>query len=293
MALRFDPPPNWPAMPEGWQPGPGWRPNPSWGPPPYGWQLWREDVVRPPAGKGVAYLSTWVAVYSALFAVGLLITFLGIRVGRPDVGALIGFSPAGAAGPVHKFLVGRRTHRSSGEVALEAGFNKPWWVVLLVSGTLYFVALQAAGVVSGLVLASNGFGAESLGVVLDVATILVTLAVFPPLGYWVGLRVDKMSAYFLPPLIGLLGQAGGILLSVAVLSNGGPEYEPILLSINAMSVAIGLSFGVIMGVVAGIPFVFVGRENRASQYVAWMAKKTDRVRRQRESQSGRIRHDVG
>ncbi|HEX6525307.1 MAG TPA: DUF4190 domain-containing protein [Streptosporangiaceae bacterium] len=38
--MRFNPPPGWPAPPEGFAPGPGWQPDPSWPPPPPGWQLW-------------------------------------------------------------------------------------------------------------------------------------------------------------------------------------------------------------------------------------------------------------
>ncbi|GAA1595616.1 HIRAN domain-containing protein [Actinoplanes couchii] len=41
---RFNPPPNWPAPPSGWQPEAGWAPDPAWGEPPPGWQLWIEDV---------------------------------------------------------------------------------------------------------------------------------------------------------------------------------------------------------------------------------------------------------
>lgn len=40
MAMRFNPPPNWPAPPEGWRPAPGWTPDPTWPAPPLGWQLW-------------------------------------------------------------------------------------------------------------------------------------------------------------------------------------------------------------------------------------------------------------
>ena len=40
MALRFNPPPNWPAPPEGFVPPPGWQPDPAWGPAPEGWQVW-------------------------------------------------------------------------------------------------------------------------------------------------------------------------------------------------------------------------------------------------------------
>ena len=37
---RFNPPPNWPAAPQGWTPPPGWVPDPSWGPAPPGWRFW-------------------------------------------------------------------------------------------------------------------------------------------------------------------------------------------------------------------------------------------------------------
>ncbi|HEY8474636.1 MAG TPA: hypothetical protein VIL37_18625 [Natronosporangium sp.] len=40
MSWKFNPPPGWPAQPEGWVPPPGWAPDPSWPPPPPGWQFW-------------------------------------------------------------------------------------------------------------------------------------------------------------------------------------------------------------------------------------------------------------
>ena len=43
MALRFNPPPNWPAPPEGFVPPAGWQPDPAWGPAPEGWELWVDD----------------------------------------------------------------------------------------------------------------------------------------------------------------------------------------------------------------------------------------------------------
>ena len=43
MALRFNPPPNWPAPPEGFEPPAGWQPDPAWGPAPEGWQIWIDD----------------------------------------------------------------------------------------------------------------------------------------------------------------------------------------------------------------------------------------------------------
>ncbi|MPZ26243.1 MAG: hypothetical protein GEV12_07255 [Micromonosporaceae bacterium] len=40
MSWTFNPPPGWPAQPEGWQPPPGWAPDPSWPPAPPDWQFW-------------------------------------------------------------------------------------------------------------------------------------------------------------------------------------------------------------------------------------------------------------
>jgi Domain of unknown function (DUF4190)/Septum formation len=48
VGLRFNPPPGWPPVPEGFTPQPGWQPDPSWPPPPPGWQLWVSDD-QPPA----------------------------------------------------------------------------------------------------------------------------------------------------------------------------------------------------------------------------------------------------
>ncbi|WP_421742514.1 hypothetical protein [Cellulomonas sp.] len=43
--MKFNPPPNWPAPPEGFSPEPGWTPDPSLPAPPPGWLLWVEDDV--------------------------------------------------------------------------------------------------------------------------------------------------------------------------------------------------------------------------------------------------------
>ena len=43
MGLRFNPPPGWPPVPEGFTPQPGWQPDPSWPPSPPGWQLWIDE----------------------------------------------------------------------------------------------------------------------------------------------------------------------------------------------------------------------------------------------------------
>ena len=47
MGLRFNPPPGWPPVPEGFTPQPGWQPDPSWPPPPPGWQLWVNEEQLP------------------------------------------------------------------------------------------------------------------------------------------------------------------------------------------------------------------------------------------------------
>lgn len=43
--MRYNPPPNWPEPPKGWEPHPDWSPDPAWPPPPQGWRLWIEDEV--------------------------------------------------------------------------------------------------------------------------------------------------------------------------------------------------------------------------------------------------------
>jgi hypothetical protein len=43
MGYRFNPPPDWPAVPPGWAPPPGWLPDPTWPPPPPGWNPWVSD----------------------------------------------------------------------------------------------------------------------------------------------------------------------------------------------------------------------------------------------------------
>jgi Tol biopolymer transport system component/uncharacterized RDD family membrane protein YckC len=51
MALRFNPPPNWP-LPQGFSPPPGWQPDPRWPPRPFGWPLWIEEKGTTAAGLG-------------------------------------------------------------------------------------------------------------------------------------------------------------------------------------------------------------------------------------------------
>jgi hypothetical protein len=50
VGLRFNPPPGWPPVREGFSPRPGWRPPESWPPAPPGWQLWVSDDEPSAAG---------------------------------------------------------------------------------------------------------------------------------------------------------------------------------------------------------------------------------------------------
>ncbi|TGO05066.1 hypothetical protein [Serinibacter arcticus] len=43
MALRYNPPPSWPAPPRGWTPTPDWTPPADFPPLPEGWELWIDD----------------------------------------------------------------------------------------------------------------------------------------------------------------------------------------------------------------------------------------------------------
>ena len=52
---RFNPPPNWPPVPEGWTPPKDWRPGPELPPPPKGWPLWVNDKGKAAAGPSGHY----------------------------------------------------------------------------------------------------------------------------------------------------------------------------------------------------------------------------------------------
>jgi hypothetical protein len=75
VGLRFNPPPGWPPVPEGFTPQPGWQPDPSWPPPPPSWQLWinedqqLDDAFQPvnpsQAGAPPPPASSWSAQYGS------------------------------------------------------------------------------------------------------------------------------------------------------------------------------------------------------------------------------------
>lgn len=58
VPLRFNPPPTWPPVPQGWTPPAGWQPDPAWGPVPDGWQLWVEQNDQPVPGQAAPTATT-------------------------------------------------------------------------------------------------------------------------------------------------------------------------------------------------------------------------------------------
>ncbi len=79
MGLRFNPPPGWPPVPEGFTPQPGWQPDPSWPPAPANWQLW-VNAGRPP---GTGPTSGWAV---AAFVLGLLSVVVVVAIVAANAG---------------------------------------------------------------------------------------------------------------------------------------------------------------------------------------------------------------
>lgn len=126
----FNPPPNWPAAPQDWQPPPGWQPDPAWGPPPEGWELHVRANPHPflrSFGLGTA---VWLVVV-------LLLTLLTRGISSYAAGGLLAslvLLPGVATGLV---LRSRRTYW-------------PWWKVLLcvLAFGVLFGVLRGLGEVS-------------------------------------------------------------------------------------------------------------------------------------------------
>lgn len=77
---RFNPPPEWPPVPDGWEPTEGWGgPDPSWPPAPPYWSWWLEDSGNPAPtslvpGAGPAApvrASRWSVLRPALIGAGV------------------------------------------------------------------------------------------------------------------------------------------------------------------------------------------------------------------------------
>ena len=72
MTRRYNPPPNWPAPPDGWTPPAGWEPDPACGPPPPGWSVWTLERANPKAW--LFSLAAACAFYIVLLIVVLIAT---------------------------------------------------------------------------------------------------------------------------------------------------------------------------------------------------------------------------
>ena len=70
MAVRFNAPPGWPAVPAGWSPPPGWQADRTWPAAPTGWHFWI------PADSGADLVLAWpeaeLGIMSARAAVGVV-----------------------------------------------------------------------------------------------------------------------------------------------------------------------------------------------------------------------------
>jgi Septum formation/Domain of unknown function (DUF4190) len=77
MAYRFNPPPGWPPVPDGFVPPSGWKPDPAWPPAPPGWQFWLMD--DPEASRtGAASRTNGFAIASLVFGLigGVLLSVI-------------------------------------------------------------------------------------------------------------------------------------------------------------------------------------------------------------------------
>src|SRR6185437_8458106 len=95
LRIRFNPPPNWPKLPDGFTPTGDWQPDPAWGAVPYGWPLWVEDgqatskpeppLLTPPPGDAPARAGKGWAIAAAV-----VLIVIGLVVGYQPVSLLSG-----------------------------------------------------------------------------------------------------------------------------------------------------------------------------------------------------------
>ena len=72
----FNPPPNWPAPPAGWQPPPHWHPDPSWPAAPADWEFWKPAPRRGQRGTSF-YIKAVAGVLT--FAAAMIGVYVGIK----------------------------------------------------------------------------------------------------------------------------------------------------------------------------------------------------------------------
>ena len=94
MALRFNPPPHWPAPPAGWTPPAGWQPDAAWGPLPDGWNLWVDDT----SDATEKARRSWFARHKVLTTIGAVLGGGGVG---PGVRGHRAGAPTAAPGSPH------------------------------------------------------------------------------------------------------------------------------------------------------------------------------------------------
>ena len=91
--VHFNPPPNWPELPDDFVPPAGWQPDPRWGPVPYGWALWIDDEGRPATATVPLMTPVPVEVRSSWFArnwgiaLGVALVIIAVAVGSVAYGS--------------------------------------------------------------------------------------------------------------------------------------------------------------------------------------------------------------
>src|SRR5918998_3434535 len=65
--FRYNPPPNWPALPDGWCTPAGWKTPDDWPPLPPGWQLWLPQPEPAPSAAQPRTDGTGTGVRVGLF----------------------------------------------------------------------------------------------------------------------------------------------------------------------------------------------------------------------------------
>lgn len=278
MTRRFFAPPNWPSMPKDWQPYSGWNPDPAWGQAPYQWEFWREEDDDPDlAHRGSAYYALFALALSICTVLGVALSKIG-KVFDEDILAMLGVAPMALTTKLHKRLVARLTHQTKNEVDLAAGFGKPWPIVLVIGSIFYFLSLQVAGLVMGFAASSQRMNAADFMPIAVAGVVLASLASLPLLGFASGLRAER-GAYLLPSLMTLFGSLLGLITTkiMLVTNDSVLQYLDNTLVLDLQTSLTILAQYLVLGALLGIPFVYLGRQHRRSQYAAWLVRRTDQL----------------
>jgi hypothetical protein len=98
---RFNPPPNWPAMPQGFEPDPNWKPDASLPPVPPGWPLWILGAKPKPERRHRRPATIAIGAISIILVAVLLVFFLVDKGNTPPPSAGQPGAPCALFTPVH------------------------------------------------------------------------------------------------------------------------------------------------------------------------------------------------